>query len=140
MFRTPIQAGSECEKDAPVSQSRDPPVQLYNHFTFRIYGNVISTLSHKQYLKSNNHEKLEIDASRNSMSRTRDCRTGMILAPAGRSTALPPRQQYEGVSKSPRTMLITRKSLVVHEFPARMCCGGVLWVSVPSGVVGCGSV
>ena len=47
---------------------------------------------------------------------------------------------YEGVSKSPRTMLITRKSLVVHEFPARVCCGGVLWVSVPSGVVGCGSV
>ena len=46
---------------------------------------------------------------------------------------------YEGVSKSPRTMLITRKSLEVHEFPARVCCGGVLWVSVPSGVVGCGS-
>ena len=37
-------------------------------------------------------------------------------------------------------MLITRKSLVVHEFPARVCCGGVLWVSVPSAVVGCGSV
>ena len=37
-------------------------------------------------------------------------------------------------------MLITRKSLVVHEFPARVFCGGVLWVSVPSGVVGCGSV
>ena len=34
--------------------------------------------------------------------------------------------KYEGVSKSPRTMLITRKSLVVHEFPARVCCGGVL--------------
>ena len=33
---------------------------------------------------------------------------------------------YEGVSKSPRTMLITRKSLEVHEFPARVCCGGVL--------------
>ena len=33
---------------------------------------------------------------------------------------------YEGLSKSPRTMLITRKSLVVHEFPARVCCGGVL--------------
>jgi len=33
---------------------------------------------------------------------------------------------YEGVSKSPRTMLITRKSLVVHEFPARVCCDGVL--------------
>jgi len=33
---------------------------------------------------------------------------------------------YEGVSKSPRTMLITHKSLVVHEFPARVCCGGVL--------------
>jgi hypothetical protein len=33
---------------------------------------------------------------------------------------------YEGVSKSPRTMLITRKSLVVHEFSARVCCGGVL--------------
>ena len=33
---------------------------------------------------------------------------------------------YEGVSKSPRTMLITRKSLVVNEFPARVCCGGVL--------------
>ena len=33
---------------------------------------------------------------------------------------------YKGVSKSPRTMLITRKSLVVHEFPARVCCGGVL--------------
>jgi len=29
---------------------------------------------------------------------------------------------YEGVSKSPRTMLITRKSLVVHELPARVCC------------------
>jgi len=28
---------------------------------------------------------------------------------------------YEGVSKSPRTMLRTRKSLVVHEFPARVC-------------------
>ena len=37
-------------------------------------------------------------------------------------------------------MLITRKSLLVHKFPARVCCGGVLWVSVPSGVVGCGSV
>ena len=37
-------------------------------------------------------------------------------------------------------MLITRKSLVVHEFPATVCCGGVLWVIVPSGVVGCGSV
>ena len=37
-------------------------------------------------------------------------------------------------------MLITRKSFVVHEFPAMVCCGGVLWVSVPSGVVGCGSV
>jgi len=48
--------------------------------------------------------------------------------------------QYEGVSKSPRALLITRKSLVVHEFPARVCCDGVLWVSVPSGVVGCGSV
>ena len=47
---------------------------------------------------------------------------------------------YEGMSKSPRTMLITRKSLVFHEFPARVRCGGVLWVSVPSGVVGCGSV
>ena len=46
----------------------------------------------------------------------------------------------EGASRSPRTMLITRKSLVVHEFPARVCCSGVLWVSVPSGVVGCGSV
>ena len=33
---------------------------------------------------------------------------------------------YEGVSKSPRTMLITRKSPVVHGFPARVCCGGVL--------------
>jgi hypothetical protein len=33
---------------------------------------------------------------------------------------------YEGVSKSPRTMLITCKSLVFHEFPARVCCGGVL--------------
>ena len=33
---------------------------------------------------------------------------------------------YEGVTKSPRTMLITRKSLVIHEFPARVCCGGVL--------------
>ena len=52
-------------------------------------------------------------------------------------TAVP---NYEGVSKSPRTMLITRRSLVVHEFPGRVCCGGVLWVSVPSGVVGCGSV
>ena len=47
---------------------------------------------------------------------------------------------YEGVSVSPRTILITRKSLVVLEFPAKVCCGGVLWVSVPSGVVGCGSV
>ena len=47
---------------------------------------------------------------------------------------------YEGVSKSPRTMLITRKSFVVNEFPASLCCGGVLWVSVPSDVVGCGSV
>ena len=37
-------------------------------------------------------------------------------------------------------MLITRKSLVVHEFPARMCSGCVLWVSVLSAVVGCGSV
>ena len=37
-------------------------------------------------------------------------------------------------------MLITCKSLVVHEFPARECCGRVLWVNVPSGVVGCGSV
>ena len=36
------------------------------------------------------------------------------------------RKIYKGVSKSPRTMLITRKSLVVHEFPARVCCGGVL--------------
>ena len=34
--------------------------------------------------------------------------------------------KYEVVSKSPKTMLITRKSLVVHEFPPRMCCGGVL--------------
>ena len=42
--------------------------------------------------------------------------------------------------KSPRTILITRKSLVVHEFPARVCCGGVFWVSVPGGLVGCGSV
>ena len=33
---------------------------------------------------------------------------------------------YEDVSKSPRTVLITCKSLVVHEFPARVCCGGVL--------------
>ena len=33
---------------------------------------------------------------------------------------------YEGISKSPRTMLITRKSLVVHEFPATVCCGSVL--------------
>jgi len=46
----------------------------------------------------------------------------------------------ESLSKSPRKMLITRKSLVVHEFPARVCWSGVLWVSVPSGVVGCGSV
>ena len=37
-------------------------------------------------------------------------------------------------------MLITRKSLVVHEFSARLFCGCVLWVSVPSGMVGCGSV
>jgi len=35
-------------------------------------------------------------------------------------------REYEGVSKSPRTMLITRESLVVHEFPARVYCGGVL--------------
>ena len=48
--------------------------------------------------------------------------------------------KYEGVSKSPRTMLITRKSLVVHEFPAKVCCGGVLRVSMLSGMVGCGSV
>ena len=47
---------------------------------------------------------------------------------------------YEDVSKSPKTMLITRKSLVVHEFPVKVCCYGVLWVSVLSGVVGCGSV
>jgi len=33
---------------------------------------------------------------------------------------------YEGVSKSPRTMLITRKSLIVHEFPARVYCGGLV--------------
>ena len=33
---------------------------------------------------------------------------------------------YESVSKSPRTMLITRKSLVVHKFPASVCCGAVL--------------
>jgi len=33
---------------------------------------------------------------------------------------------YEGESKSPRIMLITRKSLVVHEFPATVCCSGVL--------------
>jgi len=33
---------------------------------------------------------------------------------------------YEGVSKSPRTMLLTRKSLVVYEFPGRVCCGVVL--------------
>ena len=51
-----------------------------------------------------------------------------------------PSTLYEGVSKSPRTMLITCKSPVVHEFPARVCCGSVLWVSVPSGVVACGSV
>ena len=37
-------------------------------------------------------------------------------------------------------MLITHKSLVVHKFPSWVCCSGVLWVSVPSGVVGCGSV
>ena len=49
-------------------------------------------------------------------------------------------KQHTKVYPSPRTKLITRKSLVVHEFPARVCCGGVLWVSVPSGVVGCGSV
>ena len=48
--------------------------------------------------------------------------------------------KYEGVSKSTRTMLITPKSLVVHEFPAKVFCVGVLWVSVPSGVVGCRSV
>jgi hypothetical protein len=47
---------------------------------------------------------------------------------------------YEGVSKSPSTMLITHKSLVVHEFSAGVCCGCVLWLSVPSGVVGCESV
>jgi hypothetical protein len=35
-------------------------------------------------------------------------------------------ERYKGVSKSPSTMLITRKSLVFHEFPARVCCGGVL--------------
>jgi len=35
-------------------------------------------------------------------------------------------KNYEGVSKSPRTMLITRKLLVVHEFPAKVYCGGVL--------------
>ena len=37
-----------------------------------------------------------------------------------------PGQCSEGVSKSPRTMLLTRKSLAVHEFPARVCCGGAL--------------
>ena len=36
---------------------------------------------------------------------------------------------YEGVSKSPRTMLITRKSLVVHELPARVCCEWVCRVT-----------
>ena len=38
------------------------------------------------------------------------------------------KQQYKGVSKSPRTMLIKCKSLVVHEFPTKVCCGGVLWM------------
>ena len=28
-------------------------------------------------------------------------------------------------------MLITSKSFVVNEIPTRVCCGGVLWVSVP---------
>ena len=37
-------------------------------------------------------------------------------------------------------MLITCKLLVIHEFPAMVCCGGVLWVSVLSGMVGCGGV
>ena len=37
-------------------------------------------------------------------------------------------EEYEGVFKSPRTMLITRKSLVVHEFPARVCCVSCEWV------------
>ena len=39
-----------------------------------------------------------------------------------------------------RSILITRKSLVVHEFPARVCCSCVLWLNVPSCVVGCGSI
>ena len=42
------------------------------------------------------------------------------------------------IQKSQDNPHITRKLLVVHEFPTRVCCGGVLWVSVPSGVVGCG--
>jgi len=42
--------------------------------------------------------------------------------------------------KSPRTMLITRKSLVVHEFRARMYFSGVFCVRLASGVVVCGSV
>jgi len=37
-------------------------------------------------------------------------------------------------------MLIRSKSIVVHEFLAMVYCGVVLWVIVPSGVVGCGSV
>jgi len=48
--------------------------------------------------------------------------------------------KYEGVSKSPRTMLITSKSLVIQEFLIRVCCSCVLCVRVPSGVVGCGSL
>jgi hypothetical protein len=50
-----------------------------------------------------------------------DC--GVVNDPLGEPGSTP---LYKGVPKSPRTMLITRKSLVVHEFPARVCCGGVL--------------
>ena len=50
----------------------------------------------------------------------------MIRRTERETTISVPTYDYEGVTKSPRTMLITRKSLVVHEFPARVCCGGVL--------------
>ena len=32
-------------------------------------------------------------------------------------------------------MFVTLKPLLIHEFPARVCCGDFLWVSVLSGVV-----
>ena len=52
------------------------------------------------------------------------CQNGLRNFTNSHTTVM--RFKYEGVSKSPRTMLITRKSLVFHEFPVRVCCGGVL--------------